>query len=78
MKFYINKYPILIMQHYNEKESEYMPTGLAFTILGVSSMGYNLKPVKEIKYKENQTRPILDFSPEILKSAFTEVDYLPD
>jgi len=78
MKFYINKYPILIIQNYNGEDNEVMPQGLAFTISGMSNMGFLLKPVKEIKYEETQARPILDFTPDMLRDGFNEVDYLPE
>ena len=78
MKFYINKYPIIVLFNYNDKENETMPEGLAFTINGISSQGYTLKPVKKIEYTDKQCRPMLEFSPEMLKSAFIECDYLPD
>jgi len=78
MKFYINKYPIITLHQYNGKDNETLPEGLAFTIDGISNAGYSLKPVKEIKYKEGQHAIILDFTPEVLRDAFSEVDYLPD
>jgi len=78
MKFYINKYPIIKMHNYNNDENETLPEGLAFTIVGINNMGYTLKPVKEIKYTEKEARAILDFTPEMLRDAFTEVDYLPE
>ena len=78
MKFYINKYPIIKLHNYNADENEVLPEGLAFTISGISNMGYTLKPVKEIKYEKTEARPILEFSPEMLRDAFTEVDYLPE
>lgn len=78
MKFYINKYPIITMQNYNSGENETLPIGLAFTIVGIGQQAYTLKPVKEIKYKENECRAMLDFTPEMLRDGFTEVDYLPD
>lgn len=78
MKFYINKYPIITLHQYNGKDNETLPEGLAFTIDGISNMGYSLKPVKKLNYKEGQCAVMLDFSPEILKSAFNEVDFLPE
>jgi len=78
MKFYINKYPIVIIHNYNDKENETMPEGLAFTVDAISSQGYTLKPVKKIEYGKTQARPMLEFSPEMLRDAFTECDYLPD
>lgn len=78
MRFYINKYPIMIIHNYNGEENETMPVGVAFTIEAISSLGYTLKTVKKIKYEKTQARPILEFSPEMLKDAFTECDHLPD
>ena len=77
MKFYINKYPIIKLHNYNG-ENETLPVGLAFTIVGIGQQSYELKPVKEIKYKEKECRAILEFTPEMIKDGFTEVDYLPD
>jgi len=79
MKFYINKHPIIIRFNYNNGEDhEALPVGLAFIIDGISRDSYSLKPVKAIKKEDNKAYPLLDFTPEILRTSFTEVDYLPD
>lgn len=78
MKFYINKHPIIKMFNHNTDEHETLPAGLAFTISGIGNQSYTLKPVKEIEYKEKECRAMLDFTPEMLRDGFTEVDYLPD
>jgi len=78
MKFYINKYPIVKCQNFNGKENEVLPAGLAFTIDGIVRDSHVLSPVKKIQYEKNEAIAILDFTPEILVSAFTEVDYLPE
>tara|TARA_R110000850_G_scaffold173696_2_gene299275 strand:- start:83 stop:319 length:237 start_codon:yes stop_codon:yes gene_type:complete len=78
MKFYINKYPIVTLFNCNDEANETIPEGTVFTIEGISHQGYVLKPVKKTECTDSKHRAILDFSPEILKSAFTECDYLPD
>ena len=78
MKFYINKHPIITLFNYNGKDHEALPSGLAFTIAGISQQSYSLKPVVKIEYKKDAPAVMLEFTPEILKSAFTEVDYLPE
>ena len=78
MKFYINKYPIITLHQYNGEGNEVLPEGLAFTIDGISSMGYTLKPVKKLKHEKGKPVPLFEYSPEMLRDAFTEVDYLPE
>ena len=77
MKFYINKYPVITCHNY-DGENETLPIGLAFTIAGISNSGYSLKPVKKIVVGEGKPVPTLEFTPELIRSAFTEVDYLSD
>jgi len=78
MKFYINKYPVVTLFNCNGEDNETIPEGTAFTIDGISHQGYILKPVKKTKHTDKKYEPTLEFTPETLKSAFTEFDYLPD
>ena len=78
MKFYMNKYPVVTLFNCNGEKNESIPEGTAFTIDGISHQGYILKPVKRMENTDKKHGPILDFSPEMLESAFTECDYLPD
>lgn len=77
MKFYINKYPIIICFKQIEEENQTVPEGTAFTVCGITQQSYVLKPVKKIELKTGDMTPIYDFTPEILASAFNKVDYLP-
>lgn len=76
MKFYINNHPIITIFNHNEKEHESLPVGTAFTICGIANSFYSLKPVKKTGSINKYTN--LEFTPEMLESAFTAVDYLPE
>ena len=66
------------MHNYSNQETETLPVGMVFTVVGISNMGYSLKPVKKLVIEEGGVMPILEFSAEMIKGAFTESDYLPD
>ena len=73
MEILANKYKIITMNFPNEPEkNEFIEVGTLFKVAGISGCGFDLEPISKSITTNGWS---LNFTPEMIKAAFTETDY---